>query len=72
MLERQFLYAPGLDGRGWFKHVIFAPGRWTGYAGATYPGIVESIDDKNQTGVDKWVGIIEATINRATDLLTPE
>ena len=32
-LERQFLYEPGLDGRNYFKHVIFAPGLWTGYAG---------------------------------------
>lgn len=32
-LERQFLYEPGLDGREYFKHVIFAPGLWTGYAG---------------------------------------
>ena len=43
-LERQFLYEPGLDGRSWFKHVVFAPGIWTGYAGATYPGLVESFD----------------------------
>lgn len=33
MLERQFLYEEGLDGRNWFKHVIFAPGIWTGYSG---------------------------------------
>ncbi len=26
--ERQFLYEPGLDGRTFFKHVIFAPGLW--------------------------------------------
>lgn len=32
-LERNFLYAEGLDGRPWFKHVVFAPGLWTGYAG---------------------------------------
>jgi N-acetylated-alpha-linked acidic dipeptidase len=32
-LERQFLYENGLDGRSWFKHVVFAPGLWTGYAG---------------------------------------
>ena len=32
-LERSFLYDEGLDGRPWFKHVIFAPGLWTGYAG---------------------------------------
>ena len=33
LLDRQFLYSAGLDGRPWFKHVVFAPGRWTGYAG---------------------------------------
>ncbi|KAE8396546.1 hypothetical protein BDV23DRAFT_1566 [Aspergillus alliaceus] len=43
-LERAFLYEPGLDGRSWFKHVVFAPGIWTGYSGATYPGLVESFD----------------------------
>ncbi|KAK3725931.1 hypothetical protein LTR37_000079 [Vermiconidia calcicola] len=72
LLERQFLYAAGLDGRSWFKHVIFAPGLWTGYAGKTYPGLVEAIDEKNQSAVDKWVNIIEGTINRATDLLIPK
>lgn len=35
-LERQFLYQKGLDSRTWFKHVIFAPGLWTGYAGGEY------------------------------------
>lgn len=35
-LERKFLYAGGLDGRDWFKHVVFAPGLWTGYAGGAY------------------------------------
>ena len=46
-LERKFLYDKGLDGRSWFKHVVFAPGLWTGYAGATYPGLVESFDAGN-------------------------
>lgn len=32
-LERSFLYEGGLDGRTWFKHVVFAPGLWTGYSG---------------------------------------
>ncbi|KAI9830515.1 MAG: hypothetical protein M1819_005473 [Sarea resinae] len=31
LFERQFLYQTGLDGRPWFKHVVFAPGLWTGY-----------------------------------------
>ena len=33
LLERKFLYEGGLDGRPWFRHVVFAPGIWTGYAG---------------------------------------
>ena len=72
LLERQFLYAPGLDSRSWFKHVVFAPGLWTGYAGATFPGLTEAIDAKNETAMGNWVEIIEATINRATDLLVPQ
>ena len=32
-MERQFLFEGGLDNRSWFKHVVFAPGLWTGYAG---------------------------------------
>lgn len=36
MLERQFLYAEGLDGRNWFKHIVFAPGLWTGYSGGEF------------------------------------
>ncbi len=69
LLERQFLYAPGLDSRTWFKHVVFAPGLWTGYAGATFPGLSEAVDDKNETAIRKWVDIIEHAVNRATGLL---
>lgn len=36
-LERNFLYPEGLDGRNWFKHVVFAPGLWTGYSGGVFP-----------------------------------
>ncbi|KAF7553628.1 hypothetical protein G7Z17_g3500 [Cylindrodendrum hubeiense] len=49
LLERSFLYEGGLDGRSWFKHVVFAPGLWTGYSGAVFPGLVESIDAKDFT-----------------------
>lgn len=64
-LERQFLYDEGLDGRPWFKHVIYAPGLWTGYAGAVFPGLVEAIDDKDYGLAQKWVGIIEGTLWKA-------
>ena len=46
-IERKFLHEEGLDGRDWFKHVVFAPGKWTGYSGATYPGLDESLDEND-------------------------
>ena len=57
-MERSFIYDAGLDERPWFKHVVFAPGRWTGYAGATFPGLVEAFEDGNLTSVERWSGII--------------
>ena len=69
LLERQFLYTHGLDGRSWFKHVVFAPGLWTGYAGATFPGLVEALDDGNMTSVTRWVDIIEQRVDGAIGLL---
>ncbi|KAH9862870.1 hypothetical protein J1614_010963 [Plenodomus biglobosus] len=69
LLERQFLYPAGLDGRPWFKHIVFAPGKWTGYAGATFPGIVEGIDDHDQEALEKWVGIAAKAINGAAEFL---
>lgn len=69
LLERQFLYPEGLDERSWFKHVIFAPGRWTGYSGATFPGLVESFEDGDMKNARKWAGIIEKMIIAAKDSL---
>ncbi|OKL59530.1 hypothetical protein UA08_05426 [Talaromyces atroroseus] len=67
--ERKYLYEDGLDGRSWFKHVVFAPGLWTGYAGATYPGLVESLDAGNVTNAVRWSEIIQERIHEATKLL---
>ncbi|KAH9892042.1 Zn-dependent exopeptidase [Xylariomycetidae sp. FL2044] len=64
-IERAFLYEKGLDSRPWFKHVVFAPGIWTGYAGAVFPGLVESIDNKDYANAVKWVGIIDDCIQKA-------
>jgi N-acetylated-alpha-linked acidic dipeptidase len=64
-LERQFLHAKGLDGRPWFKHVVFAPGIWTGYSGATFPGLVEAIEAGDVGKVFKWMGIVTKIIVNA-------
>jgi N-acetylated-alpha-linked acidic dipeptidase len=69
MLERQFLHEPGLDGRSWFKHVVFAPGVWTGYAGATFPGLVESIENNDRGSAFKWAGICTGIVEKAASSL---
>ncbi|KAK4044484.1 hypothetical protein C8A01DRAFT_42668 [Parachaetomium inaequale] len=64
-MERSFLFEQGLDGRPWFKHVVFAPGLWTGYAGAVFPGLVESIDEGDWVNAERWVDIIESRMRNA-------
>ncbi|KLU88083.1 N-acetylated-alpha-linked acidic dipeptidase 2 [Magnaporthiopsis poae ATCC 64411] len=66
-VERHFIHQPGLDGRNWYKSVVFAPGLWTGYAGAVFPGLQESIDSRDFENAVRWVGIIEDCILKAAD-----
>lgn len=68
-LDRQFLYEKGLDSRSWFKHVVFAPGLWTGYAGATFPGIVEALEFGHWSDVKRWVRVVTERVEEATKLL---
>ncbi|GMF65891.1 unnamed protein product [Phytophthora lilii] len=42
-LERQLLSGDGLPHRPWYKHVIFGPGFYEGYAGAAFPGITDCL-----------------------------
>ncbi|KAI9823249.1 MAG: hypothetical protein M1826_000192 [Phylliscum demangeonii] len=70
LLERQFLYAKGLDGRTWFKHVVFAPGLWTGYSGATFPGLVENVQRADWANAERWSDIIRERLEAATKLLS--
>jgi len=63
------LYLEGLDGRAWFKHVIFAPGLWTGYSSAVFPGLDEAINKRDYKNAERWIEIIESTIYKAAESL---
>lgn len=62
LVERAFLFAEGLKHRPWFKHTIFASGRYTGYAGQSLPGLREAIEDKDVESAHKWINIHWMTI----------
>jgi len=36
----------GLPGRPWYRHMIYAPGRFTGYGAKTLPGLREAIEER--------------------------
>ncbi len=42
--ERALTVDPGLPGRPWYRHLIYAPGVYTGYAAKTLPGIREAVE----------------------------
>ena len=42
--ERVLGYERGLPGREWFRHLVYAPGLYTGYGVKTLPGIREGVE----------------------------
>ncbi len=67
--EQAFLLPEGLPGRPWFRHAIFAPGTYTGYASVPLPGVHESIDAGDFDQARRQLEALTAAINRATELL---
>src|ERR1700693_84615 len=50
--ERKLASQEGLPGRPWFKHMIYAPGQYTGYGVKTIPGVREAIERKKWKEAD--------------------
>ena len=77
MTERALTDSSGLPGRPWFRHLLYAPGFYTGYGVKTMPGIREAVEDRPNLGVaqrelTRVVAALDrytAQVNRATDLL---
>jgi N-acetylated-alpha-linked acidic dipeptidase len=66
--ERAFLI-DGLPGRSWYKHAIYAPGEYTGYAAVVIPGVNEAIDKKDLPTTQQQLQLLTGAINRAAELL---
>ncbi|MEP7277929.1 MAG: M28 family metallopeptidase, partial [Bacteroidota bacterium] len=45
--EQQLTTEKGLPRRGWYRHIIYAPGFYTGYGVKTLPGIREALEQRN-------------------------
>jgi N-acetylated-alpha-linked acidic dipeptidase len=67
--ERALLIPEGLPNRPWFRHVIYAPGQYTGYAAVVIPGVNEAIDKRDLERTQQQIAVLAAALNRATRML---
>ncbi|HYV12250.1 MAG TPA: M28 family metallopeptidase [Pyrinomonadaceae bacterium] len=67
--ERQFIDAKGLRGRAWYKHQIYAPGIYTGYAAQPLTDFRQAIDDRNSANAKEALERIVDSIKRVTRTL---
>ncbi|WP_446744318.1 M28 family metallopeptidase [Silvibacterium acidisoli] len=68
-VESDLLSSEGLPHRGWFKHTIYAPGEYTGYAAVVIPGVNEAIDAKDASLAQQQLTALTAALNRAATTL---
>jgi N-acetylated-alpha-linked acidic dipeptidase len=75
-LEQRLTEAQGLPRRPWFRHMIYAPGLYTGYEVKTLPGVREAIEQRRWLEAEQYAGIIANVlgaycdqVDRATTLL---
>ena len=67
--ERALLSPQGLPNRPWFRHLIYAPGQYTGYAAVVIPGVNESIDAKDAPLTAAQLQVLTDALNRAAGVL---
>jgi N-acetylated-alpha-linked acidic dipeptidase len=67
--EADLLLPDGLPGRPWFRHAIYAPGEYTGYAAVVIPGVNEALEAKNSHRAEEQLANLTAAISRAAATL---
>jgi N-acetylated-alpha-linked acidic dipeptidase len=67
--ERRLTDSAGLPGRPWFRHMIYAPGFYTGYGVKTIPGVREAIEQKRWQEADEQIQRVGSVLTREADLL---
>ena len=53
--ERRLTNAEGLPRRPWYKHLLYAPGVYTGYGVKTVPGVREGIEQKRYAEAEQEI-----------------
>lgn len=64
-VERDLLSPQGLPGRSWYKHTIYAPGEFTGYAAVPLPGVADAIEAHDPARAQAQLQVLTAALERA-------
>jgi N-acetylated-alpha-linked acidic dipeptidase len=65
-VESDLLAPSGLPNRPWYRHTIYAPGEYTGYAAVVIPGVNEAIDAKDAPRANQQLSVLAQALDRAT------
>jgi N-acetylated-alpha-linked acidic dipeptidase len=68
--ETALLSDAGLPNRPWYRHTIYAPGEYTGYAAVVIPGVNEAIDEHDAARARKQLAVLTQALDRATAILS--
>jgi N-acetylated-alpha-linked acidic dipeptidase len=67
--ETAFTTPEGLPNRPWFRHTIYAPGEYTGYAAVVLPGVNEALDARDAPRAARQILVIAHAIERSAAVL---
>ncbi len=68
--ERALTSMEGLKGRPWYRHLLYAPGFYTGYGVKTMPAAREAIEQGQWSDVDTEIRRIAAALTREATLVS--
>jgi N-acetylated-alpha-linked acidic dipeptidase len=64
-IERDLIGAKGLPGREWFKHRVYAPGFYSGYAAKPIPGVAEPAEKEDWDTAKQELSLFITVLERA-------
>lgn len=67
--ENALLASDGLPHRPWYKHLIYAPGEFTGYAAVVIPGVSEGISAPDPARAQAQLTVLAEALNRSAAIL---
>jgi N-acetylated-alpha-linked acidic dipeptidase len=68
--ERAMTTTEGLKNRPWYRHLLYAPGFYTGYGVKTMPGVREAIEQGSWSEVDGEINRIALALTREATLVS--